>query len=87
MGGAPDFSESEWEDEKDNVGLDFPSLPYFLDGPTRLTDNLAIHKYIARKWGQPQLLGKTDLDRANVAMVASLLMECYNKLQKGCYDV
>ena len=33
-------------------------LPYFIDGETRLTDTMAIMKFIASKYA-PDLLGKT----------------------------
>lgn len=43
--------------EKFNLGLDFPNLPYFIDGDYKITETLAIHAYIAEKWN-PELLGK-----------------------------
>ena len=58
QGNAPDYDRSCWLDEKDNLGLKFPNLPYFIDGETRLTEPGAIMKFIANKYG-PELLGST----------------------------
>ncbi len=31
-GPAPNYDKSTWLDEKYNLGLDFPNLPYWIDG-------------------------------------------------------
>ncbi|NWY03237.1 GSTM5 transferase, partial [Nothoprocta ornata] len=46
---APDYDKSQWIKEKEKLGLDFPNLPYFIDGKTKLTQSNAILRYIARK--------------------------------------
>ncbi|KAL7985207.1 hypothetical protein Chor_003777 [Crotalus horridus] len=48
-GEAPDYDKSQWIDEKEKLGLDFPNLPYLIDGKTKLTQSNAIIRYIARK--------------------------------------
>ncbi|NWZ41211.1 GSTM2 transferase, partial [Brachypodius atriceps] len=40
---------SDWTNEKEKLGLDFPNLPYLIDGPVKLTQSNAILRYIARK--------------------------------------
>jgi glutathione S-transferase len=32
MGPAPDFDKSDFHKVKDSIGLDFPNLPYYIDG-------------------------------------------------------
>jgi len=32
MGPAPDFDKSSYRNVKDSLGLDFPNLPYYIDG-------------------------------------------------------
>jgi len=32
IGPAPDYDRSEWLNEKFHLGLEFPNLPYFIDG-------------------------------------------------------
>jgi len=38
--------------------MDFPNLPYFIDGDFKLSETNAIHEYIADKW-MPSLNGIT----------------------------
>jgi len=40
-----------WLKEKYTLGLDFPNLPYLIDGQIKLTQSLAILRYLARKYG------------------------------------
>ncbi|XP_071624578.1 uncharacterized protein [Heliangelus exortis] len=56
-GAAPDFDHSDWTNEKEKLGLDFPNLPYLIDGPTKLTQSNAILRYIARKHGMGEAEG------------------------------
>ena len=37
IGGAPDFDRSEWLADKESLGLDFPNLPYLIDGDVKLS--------------------------------------------------
>ncbi|KAL8219243.1 UNVERIFIED_CONTAM: hypothetical protein K2H54_015476 [Gekko kuhli] len=36
-GEVPDYDKSQWISEKEKLGLDFPNLPYLIDGKTKLT--------------------------------------------------
>jgi len=46
-----------WFDEKFNLGLDFPNLPYFIDGDVKLTQSMTIIRHIGR---QNDLLGNNE---------------------------
>jgi glutathione S-transferase len=70
MGPGPEFSKEQWLSKKQNLGLDFPNLPYFIDGDFSLTETLPIHKYIADKW-KPELKGKDPQTRAAISMLSS----------------
>jgi len=48
-GDGPTYDRSEWLNVKPKMDLDFPNLPYFLDGDVKLVESFAIMKYIARK--------------------------------------
>lgn len=49
FGPAPDFDRSHWHGEKFSLGLKFPNLPYYIDGDVKITQSLAILRYLARK--------------------------------------
>jgi glutathione S-transferase len=50
QGDAPEFSKQTWLSKKEKLGLDYPNLPYFIDGDFKMTETSAIHQYIADKW-------------------------------------
>ena len=57
QGDGPDFDRSQWTNVKDSLGLQFPNLPYMIDGNVKLSETYSIMKYIASKHG-PELLGR-----------------------------
>ncbi|ROT60845.1 glutathione S-transferase [Penaeus vannamei] len=72
FGSAPDYDKSEWLDEKFNLGLDFPNLPYYIDGSAKVTQSNAILRYIARKH---DLLGRTDEEKVRVDVLENQAMD------------
>ena len=56
QGDAPSFSIQSWTSVKDTLGLDFPNVPYLIDGDVKLTDPLAIMIYLCNAYA-PELLG------------------------------
>jgi len=48
--------------DKNGLGLDFPNLPYIVDGDFKLTESRAINLYIIKKSGKTDLLGKNIED-------------------------
>ena len=38
-----------WPQEKNSLGLDFPNLPYYIDGDIKLSQTLTILRYLSRK--------------------------------------
>ncbi|CAK8678978.1 unnamed protein product [Clavelina lepadiformis] len=58
IGEPPNVNRSDWLDVKFKLGLDFPNLPYIIDGDVKMTQQWAIMKYLSRKYGK--LLPKTD---------------------------
>merc|ERR1719180_620902 len=71
-----------WFDQKFSLGLDFPNLPYFVDGDIKLTQTNAIMRYIARKH---DLCGKTEEERSRVDMFAEQTMDFRNGWVRLCY--
>jgi len=54
-----------FKDDKPNLGLHFPNLPYLIDDDYNITESQAIQRYICSKW-KPELLGKNAQDNAKV---------------------
>lgn len=75
-----DQNSQKWfEDDKINMGLDFPDLPYLLTPELKLSQTNAILKYIAERWA-PELLGKNTKDIAIVNEVMGVLSDGRSKL-------
>ena len=46
-----------------NIG-DFPNLPYLIDGDLKFSETEGIARYIVRRGGRPEMLGKNPQDEA-----------------------
>ncbi|CAG0890649.1 unnamed protein product [Darwinula stevensoni] len=66
----PETSRDEWLKDKESLGLPMPNLPYYIDGDCKLTQSLAIIRYLARKHGlagtNEEELIRTDLVECQV---------------------
>ncbi|CAH6779542.1 glutathione S-transferase Y1 [Phodopus roborovskii] len=83
MGDAPDFDRSQWLNEKFKLGLDFPNLPYLIDGSHKITQSNAILRYIARKHN---LCGETEEERIRVDIVENQVMDTRMQLIMLSYN-
>ncbi|XP_037357373.1 glutathione S-transferase Mu 1-like isoform X2 [Talpa occidentalis] len=83
MGDAPDYDRSQWLSEKFKLGLDFPNLPYLIDGAHRITQSNAIVRYIARKH---DLCGETEEERIRVDLLENQVMDMRMHLGRTCYS-
>ncbi|XP_023597945.1 glutathione S-transferase Mu 1-like [Trichechus manatus latirostris] len=83
MGDAPDYDKSQWLNEKLRLGLDFPSLPYLIDGPHKITQTNAILHYIACKHN---LCGETEAEKIPVDILENQVMDSRNELARVCYS-
>ncbi|CAG0894171.1 unnamed protein product [Darwinula stevensoni] len=55
-----------WENDKnDGLGLDFPNLPYYIDGDVKLSQSLSIIRHLGRKHG---LYGQTEEEQCRQDM-------------------
>ncbi|KAM5257049.1 glutathione S-transferase Mu 1 isoform 5-T5 [Ctenodactylus gundi] len=83
MGNAPDYG-SEWlKEKKFKLGLDFPNLPYLIDGAHKLTQSNAIMRYIARKHN---MCGETEEEKIRVDILENQAMDTRVQLAMLCYD-
>ncbi|XP_073906912.1 glutathione S-transferase Mu 7 [Castor canadensis] len=83
MGDAPDYDRSQWLSEKFTLGLDFPNLPYLIDGARKITQSNAILRYIARKH---DLCGETEEEKIRVDILENQLMDTRMELARICYN-
>ncbi|XP_076430927.1 glutathione S-transferase Mu 7 [Peromyscus maniculatus bairdii] len=83
MGDAPDYDQSQWLNEKFKLGLDFPNLPYLIDGSHKITQSNAILRYLARKHN---LCGETEEERIRVDILENQLMDNRMVLARLCYN-
>jgi glutathione S-transferase len=84
MGEAPHFVKEHWIKEKVNMDHPFKQLPYFIDGPVKLSEYRAIHYYIAKKY-KPELLGKTPGDMGKVDMAQNIIHELNFGMRIPCF--
>ena len=84
QGDAPEFSRETWMSVKPTLGFDFPNLPYLVDGDFKLTETVAIHKYLADKY-KPELLGTTPEERATVNMLGGVIGDLKMAMTAPCY--
>lgn len=67
--------------DKINLNLDFPSLPYLIDGKLNLTQSKAIELYIIhRAKMSSSLLGKNHKEQALIANIDGVLKDVFNAL-------
>uniref|UniRef100_A0A667IGE2 glutathione transferase n=1 Tax=Lynx canadensis TaxID=61383 RepID=A0A667IGE2_LYNCA len=78
MGDALDYDRSQWLDEKFKLGLDFPNLPYLIDGAHNI-----ILCYIACKHN---LCGETEEEMIHVDILENQATDASNQLTRVCYS-
>ncbi|XP_032936158.1 glutathione S-transferase 2 isoform X2 [Catharus ustulatus] len=83
LGPAPDHDPSEWTSEKEKLGLDFPNIPYLIDGNTKLTQSNAIVRYIARKHN---LCAETEEEKQREDLLENQLMDLRMNFIRLCYS-
>ncbi|XP_073176491.1 glutathione S-transferase 2-like isoform X1 [Lepidochelys kempii] len=82
-GEGPDYDISQWTNEKEKLGLDFPNLPYLFDGQTKLTQSNAILRYIARKH---KMAGESEEEIQRVDMLENQVMDFRLAFARVCYN-
>eukprot|EP01087_Luapelamoeba_hula_P004697 TRINITY_DN14634_c1_g1_i1.p1 TRINITY_DN14634_c1_g1~~TRINITY_DN14634_c1_g1_i1.p1 ORF type:complete len:224 (+),score=43.13 TRINITY_DN14634_c1_g1_i1:67-738(+) len=82
QGDPPAYSREAWLSVKNTLGLEFPNLPYLIDGDVKLTESNAILRYLGRKY---DLYGSNDKDAARIDMLTDIVMGIRNKLMGLVY--
>mmetsp|Transcript_33645 Transcript_33645/g.41210 ORF Transcript_33645/g.41210 Transcript_33645/m.41210 type:complete len:218 (-) Transcript_33645:205-858(-) len=68
----------EWANDKANLGMDFPNLPYIKNGDFYLTESKVVTAYICDKWA-PDLIGSNPEERARILQTQEVLLEDFWK--------
>jgi len=79
---TPPFSRSSWYDVKHTIGLDFPNLPYLIDGEVKITQSNAILRYLARKL---DLIGETEEQLIRMDLIENQAMDFRSGFWNLCY--
>ncbi|GAB6026915.1 Glutathione S-transferase Mu 4 [Chamberlinius hualienensis] len=82
-GPAPDYDKSTWFNEKFNLNLDFPNLPYYVDDKYRISQSSTILRYIGRKYN---LAGSTEDERVRAELVEAQLYDYRAKYVETVYS-
>ena len=85
VGGPPDYSLREWLDVKFKLDLDFPNLPYLIDGDLRMTESWAIMRYLAHK-NNNQLFPDPGKQEVLCEMSAGVVNDFRTKFMLMIYD-
>lgn len=87
-GPKPDYDKSAWLEEKEKLreeGMELPNLPYLVDSDIKLTETVAIMKYICAKW-KPELLHTDPVVYAKAEMIQDRVMALKQKSTVPCYQ-
>ena len=78
-----DIGPSWHTDDKFKLGLDFPNLPYYVDKDVKLTQSLAILRYIGKTNG---LSGETPQEEATIDMLIQTAEDILLAFAYKAYD-
>ncbi|XP_075551103.1 glutathione S-transferase Mu 2-like [Dermacentor variabilis] len=83
FGDGPEPSMDEWLAVKYKLDLDFPNLPYIIDGDVRMTHSQAILRYLGRKHG---LAPKDEETMRRVEMLEHQASDIVWAAARFCYS-
>ncbi|CAH8437025.1 unnamed protein product [Heterobilharzia americana] len=73
----------EWQKDKFSLGLDFPNLPYFIDGDVKITQSMAILRYVSDKHN---MLGNCPKERAQISMLEGAILDIRYGVSRIAYN-
>lgn len=65
------------------MGLDFPNLPYYIDGDTKISQSQVILRHLGRKHG---LDGKTEADKVRVDLALAQTNDYFTEFVQLVYN-
>ena len=82
FGDAPDFKRDEWLKEKNSLGLDFPNLPYLIDGDLKISQAKTILTHLGRKF---QMMGANERETSLIELLIDQSNDLRQELNNVCY--
>ena len=64
----------EWPALKSGGTIDFPNLPFLIDGDVNVTETVAVQRYVCDKF-KPELLGDTPAAKARVSQLYNIFVD------------
>ncbi len=77
-------SEEWFGGEKYKLGLDFPNLPYIIDGDVKIAEVNALMNYVPVKGNKKELLGESDIDKVKVSEAVSVINDLRAAVRNTC---
>lgn len=77
------LSYDSWQNDKFQLNLDFPNLPYYIDDNVKLTQSTAILRYLARKH---ELDGKTEEEKVRAVLAEQQIIDFRTSMIRTCYN-
>ena len=74
--------DCEWNRVKSSLGLDFPNLPYYIEGDFKLTESLALLKHIG---GKNDLLPESGREKTYCNMLEGVVNDLRMRFAMVCY--
>ena len=68
-----DNPDKWFKEDKFSIGLDFPNLPYLVDGDVKVSESIAVAKYIINRSGKTELRGKNTQDKGKVDAILAII--------------
>ena len=70
------------------MGLDFPNLPYWVEGDFKITESSAIEDYIVRSFDKNGKLSGGNSIKLNstISMIVSLIRELLDDIVTLCFN-
>jgi len=79
-------SLADWSADKFNLGLDFPNVPYWVEGDIRLTESKAILRYLAKEKGGSKNAFPTDPVAVRQSdMLENVVVDAWTLLARVAY--
>lgn len=60
---------TDWSADKYTLGFDFPNLPYLIDGDIKITESVALYRYLGRK---SELFPRSETERRDCDVIESI---------------